>query len=112
MREICQLSVLLDTVYENSACGLHVACMWLACGFHEAWVRLVEAMEVASKGSTLLDVMGSYKVTLPNSLNAESPDTCITFCSHSSRLITTAGILKDTCSELLSFLLEQVFTNF
>jgi hypothetical protein len=101
IREICELSVWLDTVYENSACG-----------FHEAWVRLVEAMEVISKVLTILDVMDSYKVALPSSLNAESPDTCITFCLHSSRPITTAGISKDTCSELLSFLLEQVFNNF
>jgi uncharacterized spore protein YtfJ len=49
IREICELSVWLDSVYGNSACGLH-----------ETWVRLVEAMEVTSKDSTILDVMDSY----------------------------------------------------
>jgi hypothetical protein len=93
--------VWLNTVYENSACG-----------FHETWVRLVEAMENTSKGSTTLDVMDSYKVALPSSLNVESQDTSITFCSHSSRPITTSGLSKDTCDELLSFLLEQVYVNF
>jgi hypothetical protein len=51
-------------------------------------------------------------VALPSSLNVESPDACITFCSHSSRPITTSGLSKDTCDELLGFLLEQVFVNF
>jgi hypothetical protein len=55
IREICELSVWLDSVYENSACGLH-----------ETWVRLVEAMEVTSKDSTILDVMDSYKIALPS----------------------------------------------
>jgi hypothetical protein len=101
IRDICEFSVWLNSVYENSACG-----------FHETWVHLVEAMETTSKGSTTLDVMDSYKVALPSSLNVESPDVCITFCSHSSRPITTTGLSKDTCDELLSFLLEQVFVNF
>jgi hypothetical protein len=69
-------------------------------------------MEVTSKGSTVLDVMDSYKVALPSSLDAGSPDTCITFCSHRSHPITMSGLSKGTCSELLSFLLEQVFSNF
>ncbi len=101
IREICEFSVWLNTVYENSACS-----------FHETWVRLVEAMENTSKGSTTLDVMDSYKVALPSSLNVESLDASITFCSHSSRPITTSGLSKDTCDELLSSLLEQVFVNF
>jgi hypothetical protein len=69
-------------------------------------------MENSSKGSTTLDVMDSYKVALPTSLGADSHDTSITFCSHSSRPITTSGLSKDTCEELLSSLLEQVFVNF
>ncbi len=101
IREICELSVWLHTVYENNDCG-----------FHDTWVRLVEAMEHTSKGSTPLDVMDSDKVAVPSSLSADSIDTSITFCSHSSRPITSSGLSKDTCDELLSFWLEQVLLNF
>jgi hypothetical protein len=69
-------------------------------------------MENTSKGSMTLDVMDSYKAAVPSSLNVESLDTSITFCSHSSRPITSSGLSKDTCDELLSFWLEQVFVNF
>jgi hypothetical protein len=51
-------------------------------------------------------------VAVPSSLNVESLDTSITFCSHSSRPITSSGLSKDTCDQLLSFWLKQVFVNF
>jgi hypothetical protein len=69
-------------------------------------------MENTSKGSISLDVMDSYKVAVPSSLSADSIDTSITFCSHCSCPITSSGLSKDTCDELLSFWLEQVLVNF
>jgi hypothetical protein len=59
-----------------------------------------------------LDIMDSYKIALPASLAAKSPDKCITFCSNNSCLVTCEGLPKDICSELLSILLESIFTNF
>jgi hypothetical protein len=81
-------------------------------GLHEAWSPLVEAMESSSIGSTRLEVMDSYKISLPSTLTANSLDTCTTFCSNNSRPITLLGLSKDTCCELLSNLLACIFSHF
>jgi hypothetical protein len=73
---------------------------------------LVAAMESASTGSTSLDVMDSYKVLLPGSLQCRSLNKPVTFCSSSSRPVTFLGLPKDRCDELLSLLLATIFNNF
>jgi hypothetical protein len=91
----------LSNVYDNDNKGMH-----------ETWPPLVEAMEGCSTGSTRVEVMDSYKVALPSTLTSTNLDSCTTFCSNNSRPITFPGLSKDICSELLSNLLNCIYTNF
>jgi hypothetical protein len=59
-----------------------------------------------------MDTMDTYKVVLPSSLACKDLDSCTTFCTHNSRLITFPGLSKDSCGELLSNLLNHVYANF
>jgi hypothetical protein len=54
-REICELSVLFDTVYKSKNTN-----------FRDVWAAVVEAMEWAFTGSRTLNTMDSYKVALPS----------------------------------------------
>jgi hypothetical protein len=69
-------------------------------------------MENSSMGSTSAPSMDSYKIALPKSLELVGLDSCIIFCSSSSRPITFEGLSKDTCDELLNILINQIFSNF
>jgi hypothetical protein len=100
-REISELAVWLDTVYESDNAG-----------FREVWAGVVGAMENASTGSTTLETMDAYKIALPVSLASATLDASITFCSINSRPITFNGLSKDNCSELLSSMLHWLFTFF
>ncbi len=100
-REICELSVWFNTIYENSNHGLNAT-----------WSALVEAMEAASTGSARLETMDTYKVALPSSLNSTVLDTVTTFCTNNSRPVAFPGLPKDICGELRGNLLETIFNNF
>jgi hypothetical protein len=101
MREICELSVWFNTIYENSNHGLNAT-----------WSSLVEAMEAASTGSVRLETMDTYKIALPSSLNSMVLDAVTTFCTHNSRPVAFPGLSKDICGELLGNMLEYIFNNF
>jgi hypothetical protein len=94
-REISELAVWLDTVYESDNAG-----------FREVWAGVVAAMENASTGATTLETMDAYKIALPVSLASATLDASITFCSINSCPITFNGLSKDNCAELLSSLLH------
>ncbi len=100
-REISELVIWLDTVYESDNAG-----------FREVWAGVVGAMENASTGATTLETMDAYKIALPRSLTSATLDASITICSINSRPITFNGLSKDNCAELLSSLLHWVFTFF
>jgi hypothetical protein len=72
IRELNELSLWFEEVYDSDPQGLH-----------EVWRGLVAAMESASTGSVMLDVMDSYKVLLPGSLKCSSLNKPVTFCSSS-----------------------------
>jgi hypothetical protein len=100
-RELCEFSIWLGSIYDNDTKGMR-----------EVWGGLAEAMETASTGSISLDLMDSYKVALPESLANNNIDKCITFCTTNSRPVTCNGLPKDTCDELLSNLLTNIYSNF
>jgi hypothetical protein len=100
-RELNELSLWLEDVYDSDPQGLH-----------EVWRGLVAAMDSLSSGAMQLDVMDSYKVLLPGSLQCSTLNKPLTFCSSSSRPVTFLGLPKDRCDELLSLLLNNIFTNF
>jgi hypothetical protein len=100
-REICELSVWFNNIYDNSNHGLNAT-----------WSALVEAMEAISTGSIRLETMDTYKVALPSSLNCAVLNSAITFCTHNSRPVAFPGLPKDNCDELLSILLTNIFNNF
>jgi hypothetical protein len=100
-RELNELSLWFEDVYDSDPQGLH-----------EVWRGLVVAMDSLSSGAMQLDVMDSYKVLLPGSLQCRTLDKPLTFCSSSSRPVTFLGLPKDRCDELLSLLLNNIFTNF
>jgi hypothetical protein len=101
IRELNELSLWFEEIYDSDPQGLH-----------EVWRGLVAAMESASTGSTSMDVMDSYKVLLPGSLQCRSLNKPVTFCSSSLRPVTFVGLPKDRCDELLSLLLATIFNNF
>ncbi len=101
IRELSELAVWLETIYGTNPQGLH-----------GSWMQLVAAMEACSMGTTSLDVMETYKVVLPSSLQCGNLDNVITFCSHNSRPVTCNGLPKDSCTELLSSLLKEIHENF
>jgi hypothetical protein len=101
IREICELSVWFNTIYENSNHGLNAT-----------WSSLVEAMEATSTGSIRLETMDTYKIALLSSLNSMILDTVTTFCTHNSRPVAFPGLSKDICGELLGNMLENIFNNF
>jgi hypothetical protein len=72
----------------------------------------VAAMEACSIGATTLEVMESYKVTLPSTLHCTNVNSTITFCSNNSRPVTCTGLPKDRCCELLGSLLNCLYSNF
>jgi hypothetical protein len=76
------------------------------------WWGLVVAMDSCSTGTTSLDVMESYKVLVPGSLQCRTLNKPLTFCSSSSRPVTFLGLPKDRCDELLGLLLTNIFNNF
>ncbi len=101
VRELCELTNWFSNIYDTSPLG-----------FHDVWLKLVAAMEENSTGSIALDVMDSYKLALPSTLQSRSLDKTVTFCSNSSRPVTFTGLPKDRCSELLGSLLRCLFENF
>jgi hypothetical protein len=101
IREICELSMWFNSIYETSNHGLTAT-----------WSSLVEAMEAISTGSTRLEAMDTYKIAWPSSLNSVVLDTVTTFCTHNSRPIACRGLSKDSCSELLGNMLGSIFENF
>jgi hypothetical protein len=101
IRELSELAMWLETVYGTDPQGLH-----------GTWMQLVAAMEACSVGTTSLDVMETYKIVLPSSLQCSNLDSVITFCSHNSRPVTCHGLPKDSCAELLSSLLKEIHENF
>jgi hypothetical protein len=79
---------------------------------HGTWMRLVAAMETCSTGTTSLDVMETYKIVVPSSLHCGKLDNVVTYCSNNSRPVTCNGLPKDSCSELLSSMLQEIHENF
>ncbi len=63
-------------------------------------------------GTTMLDVMDSYKIALPSTLQTRMLDRTVAFCSNNSHQMTFAGLSKDRCSELLGSFLRCLFDNF
>jgi hypothetical protein len=100
VRELNELSLWFEEVYDSDPQGLS-----------DVWRGLVAAMDCFSIGTTSLDVMDSYKVLLPGSLQCRTLDKPVTFCSYSLRPVTFSGLPKDRCDELLSILLANVFHN-
>jgi hypothetical protein len=80
--------------------------------FSDAWSAVVEFMESASTGTMTDDTMDSYKIALPSGLSSKGVDSCITFCTNSSRPKTFEALSKNTCCELLSTMTNWIFTNF
>jgi hypothetical protein len=101
VRELNELTLWLEEIYDSDPQGLH-----------EVWRELVSAMDSCSTGTAPLDVMESYKVLVPSSLQCRTLDKPLTFCSSSSRPVTFLGLPKDRCDELLGSLLNTVFANF
>jgi hypothetical protein len=101
VRELNELSLWLEEIYDSDPQGLH-----------EVWRGLVVAMDSCSTGTTSLDVIESYKVLLPGSLQCRTLNKPVTFCSSSSRPVTFLGLPKDRCDELLGLLLTNIFNNF
>jgi hypothetical protein len=62
-------------------------------------------------GATPLEVMESYKVALPSTLQCTTIDSTITFCSNNSHPVTCTGLPKDRCCELLGSLLNCLYSN-
>jgi hypothetical protein len=100
IRELSELAVWLESVYGTDPQGLH-----------GTWMQLVATMEACSMGTTSLDVMETYKIVLPSSLQCSNLDNVITYCSHNSRPVTCNGLPKDSCAELLSSLLKEIHEN-
>ncbi len=101
VRELSELSIWLDMVYDGNPQGLQ-----------DVWRGLIAAMDNCSTGSVALDVMESYKILLPGSLDNGMLTKPVTFCSSNSRPMTFTGLSKDSCNELLGFLLNCSFANF
>jgi hypothetical protein len=101
VRELCELRNWYSSVYDTSPLG-----------FHDVRLELVAAMEENSSGSITLDVMDSYKLALPSTLQSRALDKTVTFCTNNSRPVTFAGLSKDRCDELLGSLLRCLFENF
>jgi hypothetical protein len=79
---------------------------------HGVWIGLVAAMEACSTPATTLDVMEAYKLVLATSLQCSYLDKVGTFCSHNSHPMTFIGLSKDSCTGLLSSLLNTIYDNF
>jgi hypothetical protein len=101
VRELSELTNWYSSVYDTSPLG-----------FHDVWLELVAAMEENSSGSVTLDVMDSYKLALPSTLQSRALDKTLTFCTNNSRPVTFAGLPKDRCGELLGSMLRCLFENF
>ncbi len=56
--------------------------------------------------------MDTYKLVLPSSLLVRTLDHTVTFCSNSSHPVIFKGLSKDIQSELLGYLLNNVFENY
>ncbi len=63
VRELSELTNWYCSVYDTSPLG-----------FHDVWLKLVAAMEENSSGSVTLDVMDSYKLALPSTLQSRALD--------------------------------------
>lgn len=92
VRDISEISMWFDTVYDSDPQGPH-----------EAWMGVIAAMEDSSTGAITLEVMESYKLALPSTLQCKAINSTITFCSNNSRPVTYNGLSKDRCRELLGF---------
>ncbi len=101
VRELSELSIWLDMVYDGNPQGLQ-----------DVWPGLIAAMDNCSTGSVALDVMESYKILLPGSLENGMLTKPVTFCSSNSRPMTFTGLSKDRCNELLGCLLNCAFASF
>jgi hypothetical protein len=101
VREVREIAVWYQTIYDSDPQGLH-----------EPWMEVVAAMEACSTGATTLEVMESYKIVLPSTLQNSVLDSTVTLCSNNSRPVTFSGIPKDRCCELLGSLLNYLYSNF
>ncbi len=101
VREISELALWFETVYDTSPQGLH-----------DTWMSLVTAMESCSTSVTSLDVLESYKIAVPANLSSKTLDKAMTFCSNHSHPVVFNGLPKGRCSELLSTLLGCIYENF
>ncbi len=101
VRELSELSTWLDMVYDGNPQGLQ-----------DVWRGLIAAMDNCSNGSVALEVMESYKILLPESLENGTLTKPVTFCSSNSRPMTFTGLSKDSCSELLGLLLNCSYASF
>ncbi len=80
VRELSEISIWLDMVYDGNPQGLQ-----------DVWRGLIAAMDNCTTGSVALDVMESYKILLPGSLDNGMLTKPVTFCSSNSRLMTFTG---------------------
>ncbi len=101
VKELSELALWFETVYDTSPQGLH-----------DTWMSLVTAMESHSMGVTSLDVLESYKIPMPSRLSSKTLDKVVTFCSNNSRLVVFNGLPKDRYGELLGNLLGCIYENF
>ncbi len=101
VREIRELAVWYQNVYDSDPQGML-----------ESWMDVVAALEACSIGATPLEVMETYKVALPSTLQCAAIDSTITFCSNNLCPVTCTGLPKDRCRELLGSLLNCLFSNF
>jgi hypothetical protein len=100
-REIVELKVWLETVYENSQLGLP-----------DVWASLVASAEEFSAGASQYSYMDTYKIPLPRSLACQSLNMVATYCSVRSRPAILKGFPKDKQRDLLWSLLDCLCNSF
>jgi hypothetical protein len=101
VRELSELSIWLDMVYDGNLQGLQ-----------EVWRGLIAAMDNCFTGSVTLDVMESYKILLPGSLDNGMLTKPVTFCSSNSRPMTFTGYRRTdvmSCSVVCSIVPSPAF---
>jgi hypothetical protein len=89
-RELSELAAWLAIVYDNNPLGMQAP-----------WAAVVSASEALSVGATKLPNMDTYKVLLPQGIDAGATLSSMTFCSVSSRPANLKGLPKDTSLELV-----------
>ncbi len=100
-RELSELAAWLAIVYDNNPLGMQAP-----------WAAVVSASEALSVGATKLPNMDTYKILLPQGINAGAKLSSMTFYSVSSRPANLQGLPKDTSLELVRSLLTAVHRDF